>query len=94
MNTTKKKEAFKETLKFAFIQTVPVLFGYVFMGIAFGILLEPEYLTGLLRAMQNAGFRVTVSGNNNEALRTRDYDMTGGFTSRSGRSASSARRFQ
>ena len=33
--TTKKK-----ILKYAFIQTLPVLFGYVFMGIAFGILLE------------------------------------------------------
>ncbi|MBC3889300.1 branched-chain amino acid ABC transporter permease [Acetobacterium paludosum] len=30
----------KEILKYAFIQTLPVLFGYVFMGIAFGILLE------------------------------------------------------
>ena len=40
MSMTKKKEAFKETLKYAFIQTLPVLFGYVFMGMAFGILLE------------------------------------------------------
>ncbi len=30
----------KETFKYAFIQTLPVLFGYVFMGIAFGILLQ------------------------------------------------------
>ena len=30
----------KATLKYAFIQTLPVLFGYVFMGMAFGILLE------------------------------------------------------
>ncbi|KNZ43059.1 AzlC family ABC transporter permease [Acetobacterium bakii] len=30
----------KETLKYAFLQTLPVLFGYLFMGIAFGILLE------------------------------------------------------
>jgi 4-azaleucine resistance transporter AzlC len=30
----------KEVLKYAFIQTLPVLFGYIFMGIAFGILLE------------------------------------------------------
>ena len=40
LSMTKKKEAFKETLKYAFIQTLPVLFGYVFMGMAFGILLE------------------------------------------------------
>lgn len=30
----------RETLKYAFIQTLPVLCGYLFMGIAFGILLE------------------------------------------------------
>lgn len=30
----------KEILKYAFVQTLPVLFGYLFMGIAFGILLE------------------------------------------------------
>jgi len=30
----------KETLKYAFLQTLPVLFGYLFMGIAFGILLQ------------------------------------------------------
>lgn len=29
-----------KTLRYAFIQTLPVLFGYLFMGIAFGILLE------------------------------------------------------
>lgn len=30
----------KQTLKYGFIQTLPVLCGYLFMGIAFGILLE------------------------------------------------------
>ncbi|MGV8906906.1 MAG: AzlC family ABC transporter permease [Acetobacterium sp.] len=30
----------KKTLKYAFIQTLPVLCGYIFMGIAFGILLQ------------------------------------------------------
>lgn len=30
----------KKTLKYAFIQTIPVLFGYLFMGLAFGILFE------------------------------------------------------
>lgn len=30
----------KEILQYAFIQTLPVLFGYIFMGMAFGILLE------------------------------------------------------
>ena len=30
----------KETLKYAFLQTLPVLCGYLFMGIAFGILLQ------------------------------------------------------
>ena len=32
----------KKTLKYAFIQTIPVLFGYLFMGLAFGILFEKE----------------------------------------------------
>ncbi len=30
----------KKTFKYAFIQTLPVLFGYLFMGFAFGILFE------------------------------------------------------
>lgn len=30
----------KKTLRYAFLQTIPVLFGYLFMGIAFGILLQ------------------------------------------------------
>jgi len=30
----------KKTWQYAFIQTLPVLCGYIFMGIAFGILLQ------------------------------------------------------
>lgn len=30
----------KKAVKFALIQTVPVLLGYLFLGIAFGILLQ------------------------------------------------------
>jgi 4-azaleucine resistance transporter AzlC len=30
----------KKTLQFAFIQTLPVFFGYIFLGIAFGLLLQ------------------------------------------------------
>ena len=30
----------QKTLRYAFVQSLPVLFGYLFMGIAFGILLQ------------------------------------------------------
>ena len=30
----------KKTIKYAFIQTMPIMFGYIFMGIAFGLLLQ------------------------------------------------------
>ena len=39
----------KSTVRYAFLKSLPVLFGYVFLGIAFGIL------------MQQAGFPVWMS---------------------------------
>lgn len=30
----------KHTIRFAFLKTIPVLLGYVFLGLAFGLLLQ------------------------------------------------------
>lgn len=36
----KNKNNIKETIQFAFQQTIPILFGYLFIGIAFGLMLQ------------------------------------------------------
>lgn len=40
MKQVKGVSIIKKTIKYAFIKTIPVLFGYLFLGVAFGILLQ------------------------------------------------------
>ena len=40
----------KKAAKYAFIQTIPVMLGYLFLGLAFGILLDQEAGLGALWA--------------------------------------------
>ena len=48
----------KKAAKYAFIQTIPVMLGYLFLGLAFGILLDQEAGLGALWA---AVFSITVN---------------------------------
>lgn len=66
----------KKAVKFALIQTVPVLLGYLFLGIAFGILLQKAGLGVFWAFLINA---LVYAGSMQFALAGIDFAMTALF---------------